>query len=103
MTFTDQLTNYFKTHPDTIGKVVDYDTTADKLYQFDFTATNTELGLDIVTDSARFSAWVNSKLEGGNYRYGIGGYMEHRTIYARSSHFDTHDEPRRLHLGVDIW
>ena len=29
--------------------------------------------------------------------------MEHRTIYARSEHFDTADEPRRLHLGVDIW
>jgi murein DD-endopeptidase MepM/ murein hydrolase activator NlpD len=29
--------------------------------------------------------------------------MEHRTIYAFSSHFDTDDEPRRLHLGVDIW
>jgi len=29
--------------------------------------------------------------------------MEHRTIYAFSSHFDTEDEPRRLHLGVDIW
>jgi hypothetical protein len=36
-------------------------------------------------------------------RYGIGGYMEHRTIYSRSAHFDTADEPRRLHLGVDIW
>ena len=29
--------------------------------------------------------------------------MEHRTIYARSKLFDTADEPRRLHLGVDIW
>jgi murein DD-endopeptidase MepM/ murein hydrolase activator NlpD len=29
--------------------------------------------------------------------------MEHRTIYTRSALFDTDDEPRRLHLGVDIW
>ena len=29
--------------------------------------------------------------------------MEHRTIYNRSALFDTADEPRRLHLGVDIW
>ena len=29
--------------------------------------------------------------------------MEHRTIYSRSEHFNTADEPRRLHLGVDIW
>ncbi len=35
--------------------------------------------------------------------YGIGGYNEHRTIYSRSEHFDTEEEPRRLHLGTDIW
>ena len=29
--------------------------------------------------------------------------MEHRTLYARSELFNTDDEPRRLHLGVDIW
>jgi murein DD-endopeptidase MepM/ murein hydrolase activator NlpD len=103
MTPIDQLTAYLKTHPDAIGKVVDYDATTDKLYQFDFTANNTELDLDMVTNSDKFSAWVSNKLKSGNYRYGIGGYMEHRTIYARSKHFDTDEEPRRLHLGVDIW
>jgi murein DD-endopeptidase MepM/ murein hydrolase activator NlpD len=35
--------------------------------------------------------------------YGIGGYDEHRTVYSRSKVFDTIEEPRRLHLGVDIW
>lgn len=29
--------------------------------------------------------------------------MEHRTLYARSAIFNTEEEPRRLHLGVDIW
>jgi hypothetical protein len=45
----------------------------------------------------------SQKLADNNCRYGIGGYMEHRTIYTRSALFDTDDEPRRLHLGVDIW
>ena len=38
--------------------------------------------------------------------YGIGGYAEHRTIYSRSRLFDGEngeEEPRRLHLGIDIW
>jgi peptidoglycan LD-endopeptidase LytH len=38
--------------------------------------------------------------------YGIGGYNEHRTVYSRSRVFDAPtpgEEPRRLHLGVDIW
>src|SRR6186713_828858 len=26
-----------------------------------------------------------------------------RTIYAGNPHFDTEEEPRRLHLAVDIW
>jgi murein DD-endopeptidase MepM/ murein hydrolase activator NlpD len=103
MSPTEQLTTYLKANPNAIGKVVDYDAAVDKLYAFDFTAANTELDLDTVTDSEKFSQWINDKLKAANYRYGIGGYMEHRTIYARSKHFDTNDEPRRLHLGVDIW
>jgi murein DD-endopeptidase MepM/ murein hydrolase activator NlpD len=103
MTPTDQLAAYLLNHTDEVGKVVDYDATTDKLYLFDFTTNNKELDIEIVTDSTKFSTWVNNKLKADNYKYGIGGYMEHRTIYARSKHFDTDDEPRRLHLGVDIW
>jgi murein DD-endopeptidase MepM/ murein hydrolase activator NlpD len=97
------LENYIKSHPGNIGKVVDYDPAADRLYHFDFTATNTELAADDIADTNRFSTWVTKELYDNQARYGIGGYMENRTIYARSAHFDTGDEPRRLHLGVDIW
>ncbi|MDB4924886.1 peptidoglycan DD-metalloendopeptidase family protein [Mucilaginibacter sp.] len=98
-----RLAAYIKAHPDAIGKVVDFNADTDRLYPFDFTAANTELNLDVVTDSEQFSRWINAKLTASNSRYGIGGYMEHRTIYARSPLFDTEDEPRRLHLGIDIW
>ncbi len=50
-----------------------------------------------------FSNWVDEKLAQNDAKYGIGGYNEHRTIYSRSLHFDTVEEPRRLHLGIDIW
>ena len=100
---TTQLAAYVKANPGTIGKVVDFDATADSLYQLDFTANNTGLEADTVADSSKFSIWINERLRANNCRYGIGGYMEHRTIYARSKHFDTEGEPRRLHLGVDIW
>ena len=97
------LSNYIKTHPERIGKVVDYNPQTDRLFPFDFTASNTELSPEDILDTEKFSAWVNSKLLEKNYRYGIGGYMEHRTLYARSELFNTEEEPRRLHLGVDIW
>lgn len=86
-----------------IGKVVDFDPSTDRLYPFNFTVTNTELSPEILADTAVFSNWITDHLEKTNARYGIGGYDEHRTIYARSHHFDSDEEPRRLHLGVDIW
>ena len=86
-----------------IGKVVDFDETVDRLYSFDFTARNTELNAETLGNTEVFSKWVNEKLKNNSCRYGIGGYNEHRTIYSRSAHFDASEEPRRLHLGVDIW
>lgn len=86
-----------------IGKVVDFDAAHDLLYPLDLTAENKELTSDILDDTDLFTSWVEHKLRLNNCRYGIGGYNEHRSIYARSAHFDTAEEPRRLHLGVDIW
>jgi hypothetical protein len=86
-----------------IGKVVDFNPDEDSLFPFDFTVNNTELTQPILSDTVLFSEWVNDKLATNKAKYGIGGYNEHRTIYSRSEHFDTAAEPRRLHLGVDIW
>ncbi|QNR84519.1 peptidoglycan DD-metalloendopeptidase family protein [Pedobacter riviphilus] len=86
-----------------IQKVVDFDVKHDRLLPLDFTVANTELTDEILDNTDLFSNWVNEKLAKNNARYGIGGYNEHRTIYSRSVHFDTEEEPRRLHLGVDIW
>jgi murein DD-endopeptidase MepM/ murein hydrolase activator NlpD len=99
----DQLKTYLQNHPGAIGKVVDYNAGTDRLFPLDFTAANTELTTAIIADTPKFTNWVTGQLQANNCRYGIGGYMEHRTIYAVSPHFDTDDEPRRLHLGVDIW
>jgi peptidoglycan LD-endopeptidase LytH len=109
---------------------VPFDTTRDKLYRFDFTENNSSLSPADITDTERFACWINNTLQGEKARYGIGGYNEHRTLYARSKHFDRalaagsesdrstpgradqnvanpgvalEPEPRRLHLGVDIW
>ena len=77
----------------------------DRLLLLDFTGKNTELTPELLSDTAVFTAYVNKKLNEAGARYGIGGYNEHRTVYSRSPVFDTgeDDEPRRLHLGTDIW
>ena len=97
------LHNVLVKHASTYHPVVRFDAAKDKLLKMDFTAANTVLTDEILADTDKFSTYVKGLL-GTNYRYGIGGYAENRTIYSRSEHFDTAGkEPRRLHLGIDIW
>lgn len=87
-------------------RIVPFNSEKDKLVSLDFTAANEELVPGILNDTILFSQWVNNKLEQSHARYGIGGYAEHRTVYSASKVFDGNnqgEEPRRLHLGTDIW
>lgn len=87
-------------------RVVDFEAGKDKLLAMDFTEANTALTVDVLDNTAAFSAYIDSVLKKASARYGIGGYAEHRTIYNRSRVFDgarPDEETRRLHLGVDIW
>jgi murein DD-endopeptidase MepM/ murein hydrolase activator NlpD len=86
--------------------VVQFDSSKDGLLPLDFTSRNTELYNEILSDTKIFTAWVEGKLKAAGARYGIGGYAEHRTVYSISKVFDAgkpDEEPRRLHLGTDIW
>jgi murein DD-endopeptidase MepM/ murein hydrolase activator NlpD len=104
MDLHQQLAEYLLVNPNKVSKVVDFNPEADRLLQLDFTESNTELSAADIADTAKFSQWVNTKLAQNNCRYGVGGYMEHRTLYERSALFNTAgQEPRRLHLGIDIW
>lgn len=78
----------------------------EKVIPLNLSETNTELTPGIFGDTDLFSAYINLLLQIGGARYGIGGYLENRKVYARSRVFDageTNEEPRTLHLGVDIW
>ena len=123
------LSTVLARHSAGFHSVVPFDPGKDLLYPFDFTAANTSLRTDDIADTERFANYINRTLRANNARYGIGGYNEHRTLYARSKHFDSSlqtggsesprsavrpgsdpgstspnaEEPRRLHLGVDIW
>lgn len=85
--------------------VVPFTPNTDRLVALDFTAANTALTDEILQDTGLFSDYVSRQLRDAGARYGMGGYKEHRTIYSRSKVFDNTSgaEPRRLHLGTDIW
>ena len=103
MTTADQIQAVIKAHAKDFHPVVPFDPGRDRLYPFDFTSNNKELKPEQIADTESFAAYINHTLQQHHARYGIGGYGEHRTLYARSKHFDTEEEPRRLHLGIDIW
>ncbi len=86
--------------------VILFDIIKDKFLPLDFTVQNTLINDNILQDTKQFTGWVNRKLATAPARYGIGGYAEHRTVYSSSKVFDAEmpgEEPRRLHLGTDIW
>jgi murein DD-endopeptidase MepM/ murein hydrolase activator NlpD len=78
----------------------------DRILLLDFTDKNRELDPASLNDTNLFIQYINAKLSAAGALYGIGGYKEHRMIYSRSKLFDPGqegEEPRRLHLGIDIW
>jgi murein DD-endopeptidase MepM/ murein hydrolase activator NlpD len=105
MPSTKDLSSILARHAAGFHAVVPFDPGRDGLYPFDFTGANTGLSAEEVADTERFAGYINRTLHQHNVRYGIGGYGEHRTLYARSSHFSAAEgeEPRRFHLGTDIW
>ncbi len=87
-------------------RVVPFDPAKDKLLCLDLSGDATGLAEEMLKDTSSFSGWVNKKMQSVGARYAIGGYDEYRTVYIRSRVFDgksPEDEPRRLHIGTDIW
>jgi len=103
---SSELISVLKTNVTEFVQAVPFDPEKNKLLLLDFTDNNKELSDDILNDTRIFSQYINQLLENKKARYGIGGYGEHRTVYKKSKVFDGKtpaDEPRRLHLGIDIW
>ena len=103
MSASHLLAAFVKDHRQAVGQVVDFNADTDRLYQFDLTIGNKDLDAATIADTERFSRWINEKLTANNCRFGFGGYMENRNIYAHSPLFNEGPVPRRHHLGVDIW
>jgi peptidoglycan LD-endopeptidase LytH len=91
----------------TFHTVVPFKPGKEKLLKMDLSETNKDLTAGVIGDTKKFSEYVQDKLKDANSVYGIGGYDENRAaVYSRSRVFDAMkegEEPRRLHLGTDIW
>ena len=87
------------------AKTLNFDIVIEHLLLLDFTAANESITATVLASTESFSAYVSQELTKANAKFGIGGYNEHRAVYSRSKVFDSAEgeEPRRLHLGLDIW
>lgn len=87
--------------------VVPFKKNADKVVAIDLSANNPNLTEQVFSHTPSFADFINQQLESQKATYAIGGYAEHRNIYKKSALFDRAEtsktEPRRIHLGVDIW
>ncbi|WP_240743181.1 peptidoglycan DD-metalloendopeptidase family protein [Ilyomonas limi] len=102
----DTLEAILQQSANTFHPVVPFHPAEDKLLRMDFTATNKNIKEEWLLNTETFCSYIDTLLQQKNCTYGIGGYNEYRTIYSRSDVFDagsSSEEPRRLHLGIDIW
>jgi peptidoglycan LD-endopeptidase LytH len=99
------LRSILSSHSNDFHSVVPFIPGIDKIILLNFTAANKELTAEVIDNIEKFNEYICLLLESKGALYGIGGYGEHRTVYARSRVFDAVDgeEARRVHLGLDIW
>ena len=90
--------------------VLHFDAGSEKIISLDFSHKNKELEQVDFEDTPALTRYVSRILAEKGAQYGTGGYGELRTVYSRSKLFNKdlgkdfrEDEPRRLHLGMDVW
>lgn len=85
--------------------VIPFDTHRQRMVAMDLSAGNRRFASEHFQDPMHFSAAVDAYLAEAGADFAYGGYGELREMYAASTVFDGGGagEPRRLHLGIDIW
>lgn len=81
--------------------ILGFELTPENTVKLDLSTSNAEMGKVDLTNTTEFATYID-KLQAGK-KVGIGGYLEDRFMYKRSSVFDDQGASRSLHLGVDLW
>ena len=91
--------------------LVPFDKSTDKVALLDLGKTNSLFTETIYSDMVLFNKFIEENRKQTGATYLVGGYNEERQMYQRSELFNKNisemfpllDEPRSIHLGVDIW
>jgi murein DD-endopeptidase MepM/ murein hydrolase activator NlpD len=74
--------------------------------RIDLSKDNESLQKVDITSADKMERFIIDYIESKKAQVAFGGYLEHRNLYQRSSHFNQQIDPndeRNIHLGVDIW
>jgi len=83
--------------------VVNFDSRKDKAAKLDLSKTNLSFESSTYNDFNLFQQFIDEQHKSGKAKYLVGGYNELREMYRRSQLFGINEEPRSLHLGIDVW
>jgi peptidoglycan LD-endopeptidase LytH len=59
--------------------------------------------IDVQAYLSDMEAYIQAQMQKKGAAYAWGGYDEERSVYQRSTVFDTASGSRSIHLGVDVW
>ena len=97
------LSTILRNHTPGFSSVVPFDWDQEKVLLLDLTEANPDLHQLDLRNTATFTHYVFGKMAQTGVRVAVGGYNENRYIYRRSAHFNSSDEARSVHLGIDVW
>jgi hypothetical protein len=104
MKLLSPLAYFIEKHQSEFAPVIEWDPAKERIMPLDLTTGNKDLTQEVMEDTTAFTLYITSLLQQRKCRFAVGGYDELRTMYARSPLFgESQEEPRRLHLGMDIW
>lgn len=101
---SNEFNNFLKSIASPSLHVLDASIPKSQYVAIDLSESNTALQNFDVSSSKAFSLFINTFLEKHRAKVAYGGYLEKRTIYRRSIHFESEtSQSRNIHLGVDLW
>lgn len=95
----EQIEQYLRVRNDQMGYVFPA-ISSSALHQLDLSSSNPNLTPEVVSDTAQFNQLISTMIPAG--KVGIGGYLEHRSLYQRSAMYSA-EEVRSIHMGADVW
>jgi peptidoglycan LD-endopeptidase LytH len=108
-----ELENLLQKNQPDFRCVVDFNAATEKIAHINLSKNNTGLTEEVYSNTKSFTQYIDAKRNETQAKFLIGGYAELRDMYKRSLLFEVEkkysiekpsaEEPRRLHIGVDIW